>query len=487
MLKLTNSSDDLARVKRDRETADRDYNRALTVVDTALPKRPELPQPALPFDDFQVSPLNEGFQLVPPDGPDLGTGWRGRLRGLVWSFVGPLFQRQQSFNATLVDHVNRNVRSARDGHKATASLIGLLGGQLEAVETFHSRLVQYLQQITPYVNAKDYEVTAVIKRLLEEDEGRTRAVVATLDGVADELRKRWESTVVREQRFAQHVEELRTTVGQVQHGLLTVQRELGRIVAAVPDTAARPAAASTARVEEALDAYTYVGFENLFRGAEEEIRGRQADYVPLFEGASDVLDVGCGRGEFLDLLRERGITGKGLDINSEMVEACTSRGLEATVGDALGHLRGLADGSLGGLFAAQVVEHLEPEYLIRFLAVAFQKLRPRSKIVLETINPGCWFAFFDGYIRDITHAQPLHPDTLKYLLAASGFQRTAVRYSAPYPEHAKLQHVELSPPRTSDAARNELDAGVEVLNENVDKLNNLLFTHLDYAAIGERL
>jgi O-antigen chain-terminating methyltransferase len=208
--------------------------------------------------------------------------------------------------------------------------------------------------------------------------------------------------------------------------------------------------------------------------------------VPLFEGASDVLDIGCGRGEFLDLLQERGVGARGVDINLEMVEECRSRGLEATAGDAVEYLRGLEDESLGGLFAAQVVEHLEPAYLIRFLEVASRKLRPGSTVVLETINPSCWFAFFDGYIRDITHVRPLHPDTLKYLLAAAGFQRTSVRYSAPYPEHAKLQHVAAPGGGNGAAAPGRLSGAIDVLNENADKLNTLLFTHMDYAAIGER-
>lgn len=471
------SSHEVARLTRERETADREYNRTLSDLDAAIQTPPELPHPPPPFDDFQVSPINEGWQLVAPNGPDLGTGWRGQLNRLVWRLVGPLLERQQSFNAALVDHVNRNVAPAREGPKATASLIALVGGQLEALETFESRLIQYLQQITPYVDTKDRCMGV-----------RSRAVAGVMDGVASSLRKRWESNVVREQRFVQHVEELRTTVGHVQHGLLAVRRELERLASGGDDAPRqdRSGAASTARVEAAVEAYTYVGFENLFRGTQEEIRGRLVDYVPLFEGASDVLDIGCGRGEFLDLLQELGIEARGVDINPEMAEECRSRGLEATVGDAVEHLRGLEDESLGGLFAAQVVEHLEPAYLVRLLEVAFRKLRPGSTVVLETINPSCWFAFFDGYIRDITHVRPLHPDTLKYLLAAAGFQRTSVRYSAPYPEHAKLQHVAAPSSGHGAAAPGRLSGAIDVLNENADKLNTLLFTHMDYAAIGER-
>ena len=132
-----------------------------------------------------------------------------------------------------------------------------------------------------------------------------------------------------------------------------------------------------------------------------------------------------------------------------------------------------------------MVEHLQPDYLVRLLNVAGRKMRPGATIVLETINPGCWFAFFDAYIRDITHVRPLHPDTLKYLLAAAGFQRTSVRYSAPYPEHGKLQHVAAGGNVSSPGGR--LADAIDVLNENADKLNGLLFTHMDYAAIGERV
>ena len=433
-----------------------------------------------PFDDHQVSPTNNGWQLAPPEGPDLGTGWRKRLRGFVWRFVGPLFQRQEAFNATLVDLVNRNAQIAREQQQAIDSLsarVDEVAGRIDGVSTSIEGVSDELW--------RRWEATEARFAALEgEMVGRIDGVSTSIEGVSDELWRRWEAT---EARFAA-LEELRTTVGQVQHAVLTLERELRHVTAASPDAApARPDAAGATRVEEALDAYTYVGFENRFRGSEAEIRGRQVDYAPLFDGASNILDVGCGRGEFLDVLREWGITARGLDLNGEMVEVCRSHGLEAEVGDALAYLRGLPDASLGGMFAAQVVEHLDPQYLIRLLAVAFQKLRPGSKIVLETINPQCWCAFFDSYLRDITHAQPLHPDTLQYLLVASGFQRTTVRYSAPYPEHAKLQHVALASRPVPTLRSSGLTSAVAVVNANVDKLNRLLFTHMDYAAIGERL
>ena len=167
--------------------------------------------------------------------------------------------------------------------------------------------------------------------------------------------------------------------------------------------------------------------------------------------------------------------GRVVHVREEQRVQLVGVGVDRVLDDALGYLRSLPDQSLGGLFAAQVAEHLEPDYLLELLEEAFVKLRPGSAIVLETINVSSWFAFFSSYIRDITHVRPLHPDTLSYLLTASGFQRVNVRYEAPYPAHEKLQ------PIAGDGAV------AEIFNANVEKLHGLMFTYLDYAAIGERL
>lgn len=482
--------DEIVHLKQAREAADRAYNDALTRVDRALAPRPALPRPPRAFDQRQLHPVNQAWRVAPDVEHLLGTGWKRRVRAFVWGLVGPIVERQQHFNGVLVDHLNRTAPAAAEGQQALAATLAALGEHTAALETFQSRLVQYVQRITPFVDTKDHEVAGV-----------ARATMSALDGLSDEVRRRAEAAVAREGRYARQVDELRTTVGQVEHGLLALRRELERLAAAdaAPGGAAQEddgpradgpragAAAAKAALDDAADAYAYVGFENLYRGSRDEIRSRLIEYLPLFEGASGVLDVGCGRGEFLDLLRERKIAARGVDVNAGMVEECRARGLEASAGDALAYLDALEDGELGGLFAAQVVEHLQPDYLVRLLNVAGRKLRPGARIVLETINPRCWFAFFDGYLRDITHVRPLHPDTLTYLLCAGGFQRTTVRYLSPYPDDGKLQRIPLPDgPRTAAREERALAAAVKTFNGNVDTLNDLLFTHLDYAAIGER-
>src|SRR6185503_14299288 len=164
---------------------------------------------------------------------------------------------------------------------------------------------------------------------------------------------------------------------------------------------------------------------------------------------------GCGRGEFLDLLAAHGIRARGIDLNHEMAETCRARGLDVTEADAVGYLSTIPDASLGGIFAAQVVEHLQPGYLLRFLELAFHKLRPGGRLVLETLNPACWVAFFDSYIRDITHVWPLHPETLKYLVTASGFPEVEIEFRAPVPDEHRLQPIaaEGADPRLAEIAR----------------------------------
>jgi O-antigen chain-terminating methyltransferase len=126
---------------------------------------------------------------------------------------------------------------------------------------------------------------------------------------------------------------------------------------------------------------------------------------------------------------------------------------------------------------------------MRLLDAAARALRPAAPIVLETINPACWLAFFSSYIRDFTHVRPVHPETLQYLLRASGFERVTIRYSAPVPDHMKMKTINLPAAvlAQSDAQSAAVVHLAEALNANAVILNNLMFTHLDYAAVGYRI
>ena len=128
-----------------------------------------------------------------------------------------------------------------------------------------------------------------------------------------------------------------------------------------------------------------------------------------------------------------------------MVELCRSQQLDVEQADALSFLQRQRDASLGAIVAIQVVEHFDPAYLVRFLETAFHKMRPGAPLVLETINPACWMAFFETYIRDLTHQRPLHPDTLRYLVEASGFSSVDVRFRQPVSAGDRLETVDPGP------------------------------------------
>jgi SAM-dependent methyltransferase len=175
----------------------------------------------------------------------------------------------------------------------------------------------------------------------------------------------------------------------------------------------------TAAGDAGADAYA--GFEDWFRGSEAEIRERQRVYLRLCEGHAPVLDVGCGRGEFLELLREAGIAAQGIDLDPAMVRRCHDRGLtDVRQADAVGYLAQREPGSVGVVFAAQVVEHLPYDSLLAFLRAARRALAPGGALIAETVNPHAPQALKHFWI-DPTHQHPLFPEVLVALCRLTGY------------------------------------------------------------------
>jgi SAM-dependent methyltransferase len=277
-----------------------------------------------------------------------------------------------------------------------------------------------------------------------------RVYNSSLLKLVDALSERADASATSTERAQQLLRELEERLTRVE------RRGGGGVAAAPPATvAAQPAAAALP---------DYFAFESRMRGSVDAIRERQRRYVEDFRGAAPVLDVGCGRGELLQLLREAAIEARGIDADADMVAYARGDGLDVEQADLVEYLERLEDGSLGGIFMGQVVEHLPPALLVRSLELAARKLRPAGLLVAETINPLSPLAL-RHYFADLTHAQPLVPETLELLARQSGFAETEVRY-------------------LNEPAERLTEPDDPVIAANVRRLNELLFAPLDYALVA---
>ena len=221
--------------------------------------------------------------------------------------------------------------------------------------------------------------------------------------------------------------------------------------------------------------FDYFLFEELYRGDEALITTRQKEYLELFRGRDDVLDVGCGRGEFLELLRDSGISAKGVESGTDQYLLCREKGLDVVEQDLFEYLESLPDESLGGLFSAQVIEHLAASDQLHFVSLAYRKTRPGSPVVFETINPQCVFAMMRNFFLDPTHVRPVHPETLKFAMESVEFRNVGLRFSSPMSERR-------IPPLKLNGDTPEL----EDFNRAIAELNELIYGYMDYAAVGWR-
>jgi O-antigen chain-terminating methyltransferase len=182
-----------------------------------------------------------------------------------------------------------------------------------------------------------------------------------------------------------------------------------------------------------------------------------------------VLDIGCGRGELLELLALRDVEAWGVDTDAALVEAASAGGLDVRHGDGLAALREAGPGALGGLSLIQVIEHLTSQQAVDLVALAADRVRPGGRVVIETVNPQSLYVYAHAFYLDPTHVRPVHPAWLMFLFQQAGFTEVAVDWRTPPPAADVLEAV-------GDASH----------DANVERLNRLLFGAQDYAVIATR-
>jgi O-antigen chain-terminating methyltransferase len=197
------------------------------------------------------------------------------------------------------------------------------------------------------------------------------------------------------------------------------------------------------RVDSVMEA-SYLEFQRSFRGEYGDIKARLTVYLDHLNGElgranAPLLDIGCGRGEWLSLLRDHNFVGYGVDSNPGMVQACMQDGFLVQQEDGLTHLRGLPAESLGGVTAFHVIEHLSPPILEMLLDEILRVLKPQGIVILETPDPRNVSVASRTFYLDPTHQKPLPSELMQYLLETRGFTEIEVLRLHPYPEEAKLK------------------------------------------------
>lgn len=217
--------------------------------------------------------------------------------------------------------------------------------------------------------------------------------------------------------------------------------------------------------------FDYVAFEEKYRGSQENIKNKLEEYLQYFEKQNNVLDIGCGRGEFLEILRENNIDAKGIEIDEDMLLLCKEKNLNVDNTDALTYLSSLEGDSLGGIILTQVIEHLEPNYLIQLISLAYEKLKPGAYFVAETINPQSLIVFTEAYFMDLSHIRMIHPYTIKFLVESEGFKEISIKYSSKVGDDLRIPEVSELPTE---------------FNKAIGRLNDVVYGYRDYAIIGRK-
>lgn len=230
------------------------------------------------------------------------------------------------------------------------------------------------------------------------------------------------ATVDVQKRVWADLEEIRRQYEKLIHNELKLIRQ--KALVSPPPAAAPASVPSNINVD-------WLRFAESFRGPEEEIRERQRHYVLRFAGSAPVLDLGCGRGEFLEAARDAGLAASGVDQSDECVALCRSKGLHAEKADLFVYLDALTDQSLGGIYCAQVVEHIDPRRLPDLVMLMAKKLRVGALAVIETPNPECLAIFATHFFLDPTHTRPVPPRLLGFYMEEAGFGRLEVERLSP--------------------------------------------------------
>jgi O-antigen chain-terminating methyltransferase len=396
-------------------------------------------------------------------------------------------REQVEFNRNVVAYADAALGALRQANRALSEMGGRLaaqerelGGRLAAQEKIGDEMkdmrthwagwrkgwehkldtneIQFLRSVADLQGAFQHQVTLMEASHRDLMAGHNTNFHAAMERHGTEIQKRlWAD-----------LEKMRMEVDRTTHMELRLIRRRLQIAEAA-GTAMTPPAGTTAQGaggtsrESAPLAFDYGKFAERFRGSEEYVKSGQRFYLPYFEGCRNVLDIGCGRGEFLEMMRDASIPARGIDVGAESVAACKLKGLDAEIADVFPYLASVEEGTLDGIFCSQVVEHLPPVRLPELIRLCVERLARGGVISIETPNPECLAIFGTHFYLDPTHTRPVPHPLLMFYLQEYGV--------------GQMELCRLSPAVETMAALRSLP----------DDFRTAFFGSLDYAVIGRKL
>lgn len=307
--------------------------------------------------------------------------------------------------------------------------------------------IQFLRSVADLQGAFQHRVTQM--------ESNFRDIVKAQH--ADYLGALDRATAAIQKELWADLEKVRAEYSRLIHEELRVIRLRYRAGSAPPETRVQPAA-----MEPPIH-LDYARFAYRFRGSEEYVRRNEAFYRPFFSNCHSVLDIGCGRGEFLELMRDMGVPARGIDLGAESVAQCEEKGLTAEVADLFAYLGPDSAAEFDGIFASQIVEHVDPAKLPEMIRLCAESLRRGGVLAVETPNPECLAIFATHFYLDPTHARPVPSSLLRFYMEEAGIGSIEVH--------------ELSPAIES----------IPEIAELPESFRKRFFGGLDYAIIGRKL
>ena len=444
-------------------------------VEGRVPEVPDFRLPSLEALEAKHQAADNSASLVGevnPRPPGLHNKLVQALKHLVARSLRWFVRPQREFNRAVLETMeetrqlfaeqNRNLlvlaQVAEAADRAQREALADLERLRESVATQHTSLDGRIMSNVTRLDDTDRQFVERLKRLND-------ALNSLQQNIWDDLAHH------RDEHLKLHAESTRWLEQEVRDEVRLVRQRLRSLTG----VEAAAGASTGGLANAAVPAFDYPHFERRFRGSEQEVRDRQSSYVEFFRQRGPVLDLACGRGEFLKLLLDNGIAGQGVDQDADMAARCREQGLEVACGDAFAFLEAIPDGSLGGIFSAQFIEHLPTAAYVRLVELSYRKLRSGGALLLETQNPECLAIYNQSFFVDPTHVRPVPAAQLRFWMEEAGFRELHTHYVSPVAP--QLPQLPLLAPKTGTD-------DVERWNQEARRFNQTYFGYQDYAVVG---